>query len=67
MQGDCRNTFLTTERLCFLLGPCKVVIKKEFSWEKLVVFRDASLPVYELCSSGIELNRVFRIGDGQCM
>jgi hypothetical protein len=30
--------------------------KKEFSWEELVVFRDFSLPGYELGSRGIELS-----------
>jgi hypothetical protein len=28
MQQRCKHAFPTTERLCFLRGPCKVVIKK---------------------------------------
>jgi hypothetical protein len=28
MQQRCKQAFPTTERLCFLRGPCKVVIKK---------------------------------------
>jgi hypothetical protein len=48
----------------FLLGPCKVVIKKSSVRKNLVGFRDASLPGYELGCRGIELSRVF--GTGSC-
>jgi hypothetical protein len=30
--------------------------RKEFSWEESVVFRDASLPGYELGSTGIKFS-----------
>jgi hypothetical protein len=35
-------------RLCFLRGPCKVVIKKSSVEKSRDEFRDASLPGYEL-------------------
>jgi hypothetical protein len=56
MQRRCKHVFPTIERLCFLNGPCKVVIK-DISAGKRVEFRDASLPGYELGSRGIELTR----------
>jgi hypothetical protein len=55
MQRRCKHAFPTIERLCFLRGPCRVVIKKSSVEKSLVVFRDASLPGYELGSRGIEL------------
>jgi hypothetical protein len=41
MQLHCKHAFPTIERFCFLLGPCKVVIRKgsaeksELSFEKI--------------------------------
>jgi hypothetical protein len=55
MQWSCKHTFSTIERVCFLHGPCKVVIKKSSAEESRVEFGDASLPGYELGSKGIEL------------
>jgi hypothetical protein len=45
--------FPTIKRLCFLLGPSKLFIKKSSAEKNLVEFLDASLPGYEL---GIELS-----------
>jgi hypothetical protein len=42
--------------MCFLRGPCKVVIKKSSVEKNWVEFRDASLPRYKLGSRGIELS-----------
>jgi hypothetical protein len=66
MQQRCKHAFPTIERLRFLHGPWKLVIKKS-SIEKLssrAEFRDTSLQagIYELESRGIELSRVFGIG-----
>jgi hypothetical protein len=41
--------------------------EEDFSSEELVVFRDASLPDYELASRGLELSRVFAIGTCRIM
>jgi hypothetical protein len=60
----CKHTFPTIERLCFLSGPCKVVIKNSSVEKNWVTFQDASLPGYLLGSRGIELSRVF--GTGSC-
>jgi hypothetical protein len=56
MQRRCKHAFPTIERLCFLSGPCKVVIQKSSveAVQRKVEFRDASLPGYELRSK--ELN-----------
>jgi hypothetical protein len=56
MQRRYKHTFPTIERLCFLYGPCKVVIKKSSDEKSKVEFRDASLLGYELGSRGTELN-----------
>jgi hypothetical protein len=56
IQLRCKYAFPTIEMLCFLRGPCKHVIKKSSVEKKLVEFRDASLPGYELGSRGIELS-----------
>jgi hypothetical protein len=56
MQERCKHAFSTIERLCFLRGQCKVVIKKSSVEKNGVEFRDASLPGYELGSRGIELS-----------
>jgi hypothetical protein len=56
MQRRCKHAFPTTERLCFLRGPFKLVIKKSSIEKNGVEFRDASLPGYELRSRGIELS-----------
>jgi hypothetical protein len=56
MQWRCKHAFPTTERLCFLRSPCKVVIKKSSIEKNRVEFRDASLPGYELGSRGIPLS-----------
>jgi hypothetical protein len=65
-QRCCKHAFPTIERLNFLHGTCKVVIKKSSEpgssnkgWR--VEFRNTSLPGYELWSRGIELSRVFGI------
>jgi hypothetical protein len=50
--------------MCFLRGPCKVVIKKISVEKNKVEFRDASLPGYDLGSRGIELSQVF--GNDSC-
>jgi hypothetical protein len=63
MQRRCKHAFPTLERLCFLRDSCKVVIKKSWDERSRVKFRDASLPGYELGSRGIDLNRVFGIGN----
>jgi hypothetical protein len=62
MQWGCKHAFPTIERLCFLRGPCKVVIKKSSVEKKGVKLQDASLPRYELGNREIELSQVFRIG-----
>jgi hypothetical protein len=54
MQRRCKHTFPTIERLCFLRGPCKGVIRKSAVEKNIVEFRDASMPGYELGSRGIE-------------
>jgi hypothetical protein len=56
MQRRCEHAFPKIERLCFLLGPCKVVIKKSTVEKNRFEFRDASLPGYELGSREIELS-----------
>jgi hypothetical protein len=66
MQRRCKHAFQTIKRLCFLRGPCKVVIKKS-SVESRVEFRDASLPGHELRSRGIELSRVFGTDSSRIM
>jgi hypothetical protein len=55
MQRRCKHAFITIERLYFLRGPCKVVIKKCSVEKNGVEFLDASLAGYELGSRGIEL------------
>jgi hypothetical protein len=52
----CKHVFPTIYRLCFLCGPCKVVIKKSSVEKSRVEFWDASLPGYELGSRGIKLS-----------
>jgi hypothetical protein len=56
MQWRCKHAFPTIERLCFLRGACKVVIKKSSVKKSRVEFRDPSLPGYEVGSRGIELS-----------
>jgi hypothetical protein len=51
----------------FSVWSVKSGYKEEFSWKELVEFRDASLPVYEPGSSGIELSPVFGIGSRRIM
>jgi hypothetical protein len=57
-QRISNQAFPTIERLCFLRGPCKVVIKKisveAVQWR--VQFRDTSQPGYGLGCRGIELS-----------
>jgi hypothetical protein len=67
MQRSCKHAFPTIERLCFLRGSWKVLIKKSSVEKNLVEFRDASLPGHELGSRGIELSRVFGIGSCRIM
>jgi hypothetical protein len=66
MQRLCKHDFLTIERLCFLLGPCKVVIKKS-SFEKKLVESSFETLGYELGSREIELSRDFGIGSCSIM
>jgi hypothetical protein len=49
-QWSCKHAFPAIERLCFLQGPCKVIIKKdsEAGRSSIAEFRDASLLGYEL-------------------
>jgi hypothetical protein len=54
MQRRCKHAFPPINRLCFLRGPCKVVIRK--SSAELVEFRDSSLSGCEFRSRGIELS-----------
>jgi hypothetical protein len=56
MHRRCKHAFPTTERLCFLCGPRKVVIKKSSAEKSRVEFRDAGLPGHEPRSRGIELS-----------
>jgi hypothetical protein len=51
MKQRYKHIFPKIERLCFLRGPCKVVIKN-----KEVEFRDASLPGHELGNRGIQMS-----------
>jgi hypothetical protein len=67
MQRRCKHAFPTLERLCFLRGQCKVVIKKSSVEKNKVEFRDASLTGPELGSRGTELSRVFGIGSCRIM
>jgi hypothetical protein len=48
MQLRCKQVFSTKERLPFLRGPRKMVIKKSSIKLSRVEFRDTSLPGYEL-------------------
>jgi hypothetical protein len=66
MERRRKETFPTMERLCFLRGTYKVIIKN-ISVKKLVVFRDASRSGYELGRRGFELSRVFGIGSCSIM
>jgi hypothetical protein len=56
-QRSCKHGFPTIERLCFLWGPCEVVIKRSSEADEIrysrVEFRDASLPGYVLGSCRI--------------
>jgi hypothetical protein len=67
MQRRCKHAFPTTERLCFLCGPCKEVIKKSSEADRIsmelsrVDFREDNLPGYELGSRGTELGGTCRI------
>jgi hypothetical protein len=54
MQSLCKHAFPTIQKLRFLPGSYKVVIKN--SSEKLGEFRDASLPGYKLRRGGIKLS-----------
>jgi hypothetical protein len=63
MQRRFKYAFPPIERLCFLRGPCKVVVKKSSVEKNLVEFRDASLQGYELGSRGIELSWQFQNND----
>jgi hypothetical protein len=47
MKRRCKHACTTTERMCFLSGPCKVVIKKISVEKSRVEFRDAGPPGYE--------------------
>jgi hypothetical protein len=67
MQRGGKYVFSTIERLCFLLGLCKVLIKKSSDEKSRVEFRDASLPAYDFGSRGVELSRVFGIGSCRIM
>jgi hypothetical protein len=67
MQQRCKHAFPTVERLCFLHGPCKAVVKKCSVEKNGVKFQDANLPVSEIGSRGIELSQVFRIGSCRIM
>jgi hypothetical protein len=73
MQQRCKHASPKIEGLCFLRGPCKVVIEKNSepgrssSGESSFEFRDANLPAYEIGSGGIELIRVFGIGSCRIM
>jgi hypothetical protein len=58
MQRSCKHGFLTTERLCFLTDPYKLVINKNSVENNGIGFRGANLPRCELGSRGIELNPV---------
>jgi hypothetical protein len=53
-----KHAFLTIKGLCFLRGPCKVVIKKSSVEKGRVESRDAILTGYEHGSRGTELSRV---------
>jgi hypothetical protein len=58
MQRHCKHTFPIIERLCFLRGPCKVVIKnssveKSQSSLETLACRDMSLEAEELELTGI--------------
>jgi hypothetical protein len=53
MQWRCKHALPAIERPCFLRDPCKVVITKSLVEKNRAVFRDASLPGYEL---GIRLS-----------
>jgi hypothetical protein len=57
MQQHCKHAFPTKERLCFLRGLCKAVIRKNSVEKNGVEFRDASLPGYALGNRGFELSR----------
>jgi hypothetical protein len=50
MQRLCKTAFSTIERLRFVRGPCRRVIKKGREDRLSVEFRDANLPEYELGS-----------------
>jgi hypothetical protein len=67
MQRRCKHAFPTIERLCFLRGPCKEVIKK--SSVEAVQGSESSFetPVYQLGNRGIELSRFFGIGSCRIM
>jgi hypothetical protein len=51
MQWRCKHAFQTIERLCFLRGQCKVVIKRSSAEKNFVEFRD---PAYWAMSLGAE-------------
>jgi hypothetical protein len=67
MQRRCKHVFLRKERLCFLRGPCKVVLKKSSVESGRVEFRDPNLPGYEFWSRVIEVSPVFEIGSCRIM
>jgi hypothetical protein len=54
MQRRCKHAFPTIEKLSFLRGPCKVVIKKNSVVKNGVEFRDVRLLEYEFGSREIE-------------
>jgi hypothetical protein len=54
-QRRCKHVFPTIERL-FSVWSMQRSYKKEFMWEELVEFRDASLSGHKLGSRGLELS-----------
>jgi hypothetical protein len=53
MEQSYKHSSPTIDRLCFLRGRCKVVVKivRQHKVKWGIEFRDASLPEYELGSS----------------
>jgi hypothetical protein len=67
MQRRSKQAFPAIDRLCFLRGPLKVVIKKSSVEKNWVQFRDASLPGWVLEQLDIELRESAVEGDWEEM
>jgi hypothetical protein len=59
MQRRCKQAFLTIERLCFLRGACKVIIKKSSVEKSQLSFKKQACQ--DMGTEELELSRVLEL------